>query len=131
MSGKQFLLDTNIIIDLFKRDADLIAQIPNIKHPFVSTITIGELYYGALNSSNPKKHIKQIEDFHSICQIVEVGTETAKFYGEIKTQLRKNGTPIPENDIWLSASTLENGFILITKDKHFKKVEKIGLLFIE
>lgn len=131
MNGKLYLLDTNIIIDLFKHDAGLIAQIPNIKHPFVSSITIGELFYGALNSSNPIKHFQQIKDFLSICQIVEVGSGTAKFYGEIKTQLKKNGTPIPENDIWLSASAKENGFILLTQDKHFKTVENIILLFIE
>jgi tRNA(fMet)-specific endonuclease VapC len=130
MNGKKYLLDTNIVIDLFSGDSDVIAKIQSIKNPFISSITIGELYYGAYNSGIPHKHIKQIEDFLTISKIVNVEYSTAKYYAEIKTQLRKNGTPIPENDIWLSATTIENDLILVTKDKHLKMVKNIELLFL-
>jgi tRNA(fMet)-specific endonuclease VapC len=131
MNGKKHLLDTNIIIDIFSGNSDLKAKIQSFKNPVISSVTIGELYYGAYNSNKPLKHINQIEDFLSICQVVDAVKETAKHYGEIKTQLRKNGTPIPENDIWLSATAIENDLILISRDKHLKMVENLKLLFIE
>ena len=125
------MFDTNIIIDIFLGDSILKAKIKSIKNPIISSVTVGELYYGAYNSNKPLKHIKQIDDFLSICQVVAVEKGTAKIYGEIKTQLRKNGTPIPENDIWLSATAIEKGMILISRDKHLKLVENLELLFIE
>jgi len=131
MNGKQYIFDTNIIIDIFLGDSILKAKIQSIKNPIISSVTVGELYYGAYNSNKPLKHIKQIDDFLSICQVVAVEKGTAKIYGEIKTQLRKNGTPIPENDIWLSATAIEKGMILISRDKHLKLVENLELLFIE
>ena len=47
-----------------------------------------------------------------------------------ETHLKKNGTPIPTNDIWIAASTLEAGGVLFTHDKHFLKIpmlDTIGL----
>ena len=130
MNGKKYLLDTNIVIDLFSGDSDLFAKIQVIKNPFISFVTVGELYYGAFNSGKPQKHIKQVEDFLTISKIVNVEKSTAKYYAQIKTQLRKNGTPIPENDIWLSATAMENDLLLVTKDKHLKMVENLKLLFL-
>ena len=131
MSGRQYLFNTNIIIDIFLGDPVLKAKIQSIKNPIISSVTVGELYYGAYNSNKPLKHIQQIEDFLSICQVVDVEKGTSIYYGKIKTQLRKNGTPIPENDIWLSATALENDLILVSRDNHFKLVENLELLFNE
>jgi len=52
--------------------------------------------------------------------------QTALFYAEIFTTLRLHGTPIPVNDIWIAACTLEAGAVLITKDVHFRQIA--GLL---
>jgi len=41
INGKKYLLDTNIVIDLFSGDSDVIAKIQAIKNPFISSITIG------------------------------------------------------------------------------------------
>jgi tRNA(fMet)-specific endonuclease VapC len=52
---------------------------------------------------------------------------TADRFGRIAAGLRKAGTPIPSNDIWIAAHVFESGAELITFDDHFKKVD--GLVY--
>ena len=51
----------------------------------------------------------------------------ARVYGNIKSILRKKGTPIPENDIWIAALAQRNELIIVTRDKHFKQIESITI----
>ncbi|MDH5604279.1 MAG: hypothetical protein OEY51_10075 [Cyclobacteriaceae bacterium] len=39
--------------------------------------------------------------------------------------MKKAGTPIPENDIWISALALQHQLIIVSRDRHFKKPENI------
>ena len=43
-------------------------------------------------------------------------------FGKVKRSLAQAGTPIPINDVWIAAHTLETGCTLVTYDAHFKKV---------
>ena len=52
---------------------------------------------------------------------------TADRYSMIAAVLIKQGTPIPTNDIWIAAQTMEFGAKLVTMDPHFKKIP--GLIF--
>jgi len=67
---------------------------------YVSTAVVDELYYGAYASSNPQRHVKQIQSFLDNCTILESNITTAIVYGQTKSDLKKKGTPIPENDIF-------------------------------
>jgi tRNA(fMet)-specific endonuclease VapC len=55
-------------------------------------------------------------------EILPVTAETSDYYGRLVAALRKAGHPIPVNDLWIAAQTLEQGAILITYDKHFHHV---------
>ena len=48
--------------------------------------------------------------------------EIAERYGYVKAELKKKGTPIPENDIWIAAAALETGARLISYDADFDSV---------
>ncbi len=52
----------------------------------------------------------------NIAKLVEVSDR----YSRIAVQLKRKGTPIPSNDIWIAAQTMEHGAELITSDRHFK-----------
>ena len=51
--------------------------------------------------------------------------ETARRYGIIKDRLRRKGTIIPDNDIWIAAIAMQHGLILVTRDAHFDEVESL------
>lgn len=49
-------------------------------------------------------------------------------YGELKGQLKRQGTPIPTNDIWIAALTLQFGLTLYTRDDHFRHLAQVPCL---
>jgi tRNA(fMet)-specific endonuclease VapC len=60
---------------------------------------------------------------HESVNLVEVGKITADRYSRIAAQLKRQGTPIPGNDIWIAAQTMEHGAELITSDLHFERID--------
>ena len=50
---------------------------------------------------------------------------TAYHYAELFVQLRRQGTPIPTNDLWIAALALQHGLILCTADRHFRHVAQL------
>ena len=54
-----------------------------------------------------------------------IDEETLERYGVITSHLRKQGTPIPTNDLWIAASAMQYGFKVLTTDKHYLKVSQI------
>jgi len=124
MTGNKCLLDTSIVIHAFK-DNKIADQLDNFSEIFVSSIAVGELYYGAYRSSNPEKHLDQIKQFLQNCTMLNVDAITASLYGSIKAKLKDKGRPIPENDIWIAAISIQFSLPLFTTDKHFKEVDGI------
>ena len=126
MNGK-YLLDTNIIIALFAQEESVQKRLSESEDVFVSSIVLGELYYGAEKSTHVKSNIQRIDDFTSEANIIKCDQETSRHYGRIKNRLREKGSPIPENDIWIAAQVVQHQLILVTRDDHFKEVETISL----
>ncbi len=60
--------------------------------------------------------------------ILDVGANTADYYGMIKAQLAEAGTPIPENDIWIAALAREYSLPVVTRDRHFSMVAALTVL---
>ncbi|MBF0492591.1 MAG: type II toxin-antitoxin system VapC family toxin [Deltaproteobacteria bacterium] len=96
---------------------------------YFPSIVYGELFYGFSYGERCHRNISHLNDFlgHYNIKVIEVDIETAKIYGEIYSDLRKIGKPIPTNDIWIAACTLKVNGTLLTCDKHFKLVK--GLKF--
>ena len=119
------LLDSNIIIDLFRGDQKTIDWIKGINEVILPVIVIGELYFGAQKSNHTLRRLQEIERLEEIATILDITKSTARIYGEIKDQLRVKGLPIPENDIWIAEIAKEHNLILHTKDKHFENDDRI------
>ena len=103
MTGSKLLLDTNIIIDLFKGDLQISAVLDLHKKVYVPVTVLGELHLGAYRSPHLQNKLKQIKNFLLRCIILNIDNHTAENYAVIKTALLNKGKPIPENDIWIAA----------------------------
>jgi tRNA(fMet)-specific endonuclease VapC len=126
MNGS-YLLDTNIVIALFADEGALKDRIGATGEFFVSSVVLGELYYGANKSQRVAKNTARIDDFAARNVVLGCDTETARCYGDVKERLRQKGRPIPENDIWIAAQALQNDLTLVARDAHFKEVEGLSL----
>jgi len=127
MNGN-FILDTNIIIALFGNDEGVIKKISEVKGIFIPAIVVGELFYGAFNSGKPEQNSGKINEFLNEVTILNCDQETGRFYGRIKKELKDKGKPIPENDIWIIALSMQNKIQIVSRDIHFKHVDSLDLV---
>lgn len=128
MSGNSFLLDTNAIIALQRQQAQLLALLTTATDVFIPAIAIGELYFGAYNSSRVEDNRRAVAAFAAQRAILNIDAQTADVYGLIKQTLRVKGRPIPENDIWIAALAVQYNLTVITNDDHFAAVDGITAL---
>jgi tRNA(fMet)-specific endonuclease VapC len=126
MSGR-YLLDTGIVASLFRGDADVRDKIAGSDEIFVSSITLGELFYGTFKSRRTDDELKKIGEFAQVVRVLDCDGDTAEVYGRIKTALRAKGRPIPENDIWIAATATQHDLALAMRDPHFEQVEGLTL----
>jgi len=126
MSGK-YLLDTNIVIALWGGDNDVVRQFNQNMLVYVPSIVFGELYYGAKKSARSDLNFARIDEFASSVEMIDVDFRDARLFGEIKDQLRKNGRPIPENDICIAVLAMRHELTLVTRDAHFQSVQGLKI----
>ena len=123
------LLDTNALSALWSGDERILDALGQAECVFMSIIVLGELFAGFRGGTRMKENRARLAGFLAkpTVRTLELSTETAEVYGQIKDALKISGTPIPINDIWLSAQAIETGSVLITFDNHFGNVSGIRL----
>ena len=107
-----YLLDSTVIIDIFKKVATTMQRIQDADYVFLPATALGELYFGAYKSTRFAKHFKEVKDLIGAGNVLKCDEQTAEVYGRIKHQLKLNGTPIPENDIWIAAIAIQHNLSL-------------------
>ena len=125
---KKVLLDTNAYVRLLRGDQDVLDVLGNADTVFLSVIVLGELFAGFKGGGRDVENRRQLDDFlrRPTVRILSATLETAEIFGDLKERLRKAGTPIPINDVWIAAQTMESGSYLISFDAHFAAIP--GLL---
>ena len=90
----------------------------------IPVVVMGELYAGFAKGSRKAENEARLEEFLEIpsIRIQDTNWDIARRYGLLVAQLHQAGTPIPTNDIWIAATTLELGARLVTYDDHFRLV---------
>jgi tRNA(fMet)-specific endonuclease VapC len=124
MSGR-YLLDTNIIIALFASETLVIQSLAQADEVFIPSIALGELHYGARKSGRSQKNLERIEELVENSAVIECDAKTARQYGDVKNKLRIKGRPLPENDVWIAALSLQYSLTLVTRDAHFQEIEAL------
>lgn len=123
MNGK--LVDTNVIIRFLKGQTELFSLFDEIENLYISSISVGELLYGAELSKKAEYNRETYLVFCEQMKVIYPDLEVAKSYGKIKASLKAKGKPIPENDIWIAATCHAANLSLITADSDFAFVDEI------
>lgn len=124
MAGR-FLLDTNIVIAHLDGEKSVTDRVKQISEIFISTVVMGELFYGAAKSQKTSSNILRLENVVQEFCILPCDIATAKVYGLTKKEMKVKGNPIPENDLWIAASARQHGLTLATRDRHFSEVPQL------
>ena len=122
---RPILIDTNAYVAFKRGESDILEIIQSAEIIVVSPIVLGELLGGFECGNKLKKNRDELQQFlqSSRIRLFSISADTAIFYSQIYSSLRNKGKPIPSNDIWIAAQTLENGAVLCSYDKHFKAIE--------
>jgi len=107
---------------------------PQIRHRIreatqiqLNPVVLGELRAGFLKGTRPEENLAELAQFLGSprVEVVAVEEETAARYAFILDALRRAGAPIPTNDVWIAASVMQLGSVLVTTDPHFRRVPQI------
>jgi len=126
---KKILSDTNAYSRFLSGDEKVLNAVINAQTVYMSVFVIGELCAGFRGGSRPQENKKILEKFLSkpTVRVLNATEETADIFGMIKHDLKKAGTPLPINDVWIAAHAIEIGTVVVTYDAHFKKIAGIRL----
>lgn len=127
-----YMLDTNICIYLIKkRPPTVLERFQQISSQEIclSIITLAELQYGVEKSASKQLNQTIIDDFVSRLQVLSWDRLAVKYYGKIRANLEKKGTPIGLMDLMIASHCLSLNYTLITNN--IKEFERIPELKIE
>lgn len=124
------LLDTNAYSGMRNDHPGVLALIRRSSEVLIPAIVAGELIAGFRNGNRLAENSAELRSFLAEAKVhqVPVTWSTADRYGRIYASLRRKGTPIPSNDMWIAAHAMETGADLISFDRHFGEVD--GLVWI-
>ena len=125
----KLILDTNAYVGFKRGYPALVDYITRAEAILVSPVVLGELLFGFRNGSRLDRNMAELDRFlsHPAVETIAVTEITSDRYARIAAQLKRQGTPIPSNDIWIAAQTMETGAELVTMDHHFENIR--GLVY--
>jgi len=123
-------LDTNAYVAFAKGDPATRDVIAGATALVVPHVVLGELLFGFYNGSRPTENVERLNRLLEAPLVEDPAPTraTADRYGRLSAELRRRGTPIPTNDVWIAAQTLETAASLVTFDAHFDGIP--GLITI-
>jgi tRNA(fMet)-specific endonuclease VapC len=124
------VVDANVLIDVINGRGDYAVILGKAAKVLVPLIVLGEIHAGFSNTHADRAKRRAVENFLNIPSVetITLSEETVGFYAAIRRQLKQAGTPIPQNDVWIAAQTLEHGAVLCTRDDDFKAVANLRLV---
>ena len=123
----EIALDTSVAIQLLNGNEAVVEKVSQLSNVLLPLPVVGELLFGAENSGRPLKNLARYLQFIEVCTVVPMSRETALCYSQVRLSLKRKGKPIPENDVWIGAQSLENQWTLVTRDKHFEHIDGIQI----
>ena len=124
---RPIIIDTNAYVAFKRGDADVLAILRRAERIVLPTVVMGELLAGFAAGNKEARNREELAQFLATPRVVTaaVTETTADHYAQLFASLRRKGRPIPSNDLWIAACTLEHAAVLLTFDAHFGEVDGI------
>jgi predicted nucleic acid-binding protein len=95
------------------------------EHLAIPVIVIGEYRYGIWRSRNRQHYQQWLQEYLPKFRLLDIEDRTTIPYAAVRTELKKAGTPIPSNDVWIAALCRQHSLPIISRDRHFDLVPGI------
>jgi len=126
----RILLDTSALSAFLRGHRAIVDATRTADRIAVTPVVLGELGAGFLRGSHLERNRELLRDFLRSPRVRTLGIdeETGQRYAQIHHSLRRAGTPIPTNDIWIAASAMQFGLVVVATDQHYACVPQIATL---
>ena len=125
-----FVLDTSAYSHFMRGDPQVVELVDSSDWLGMPAVVLGELEVGFLlgTSTRLAENRATLGHFMANPVVEELGLdhEGGRIYAEILVSLRRAGTKIPSNDIWIAAVAARHGSTVLTYDRHFEAVRRVG-----
>ncbi len=121
-------LDTSAYSHFRRGEASVVKIIGTARWIGVPSIVLGELRTGFLMGGHASRNEDDLRRFlcHPMVKILDVDDDASRIYAEIMVALRKTGTPLPTNDVWIAAIAARDSAAVLTYDDHFLLIPRAG-----
>jgi tRNA(fMet)-specific endonuclease VapC len=125
----KYLLDTDTCIFFLKNKFGIGKKVQNvgIDNCYLSEITIAELNFGAVKSSNFEKHSNEFQKLEVLFSIISIYNSFDEYANE-RFRLQKEGNLIPDFDLLIGVTATVNNLILVTNnEKHLNRINNVQI----
>lgn len=120
-------LDTNAYRLVMEGDPAAVGLVRTCEAVLLPVPVIAELRFGFLNGTKGQRNEATLTRFLDSPRVESLpcDEETTKTYASLKLQLKRQGTPIPINDVWIAALVLQHDAVLFTRDTDFDHLPQL------
>ncbi len=122
------IVDTNALSAFADDSPEAITAMGKADQVAIPVVVIGEYRYGIAQSNRRNKYEEWLAGFLPACDTLDITMKTVPEYAKICLELRRAGTPIPSNDIWIAALCRQHDLPLLSRDRHFDHVKGLRRL---
>ena len=123
----RLLLDTSAYSALMRKHASVVALVESAETLCLNPIVSGELKAGFILGTKREQNERALRAFLESprVSVLPIDDETADRWAMITASLKKAGTPMASNDIWIVATAMQHGLPILTTDRDFLKIPQI------
>ncbi len=123
-------LDTNRYVDFAKGEEVAVSRLRQASRIFVPLIMLAELRAGFACGKQSEENERNLVRFLNSPRVAILYPDdnTTHHYARLFLQLKRQGTPIPTNDVWIAALAVQHELLLFTRDNHFAHLAQIPVL---
>jgi len=128
----RFCLDTSAYSQFKRGEPQVVELLDGAEWIGVPSIVIGELWLGFLQGERLERNVKELKEFldNPVVHELVIDRDVGQIYGEIVLALRRSGTPLPTNDVWIAAAAARSGAAVLTYDSHFASIQRAGSIVL-
>jgi tRNA(fMet)-specific endonuclease VapC len=128
MVVNRLCLDTSAYSHFKRGDAKARAAITAARWIGVATVVLGELRTGFALGKRRAENERELQAFldHPVVHVLPIDEPTSATYAQLVVALRRAGTPLPTNDIWIASVAQRESATVLTYDAHFRAIDQVA-----
>lgn len=119
------IVDTNALSAIVDQQPGITEALGRARSVSIPVVVLGEYRFGVLQSSRRPAHEQWLRESLPAYGILLIDEQTSEFYAQIRVELKRAGTPIPSNDLWIAALSRQHALAVLSRDRHFDAVSGV------